>query len=244
MMIETEGGLMLKFERRQVRLERRAEIWEGGLTPVGRAHAWFDLLFFDHGILRLCYRNRHLVTQGLWRSAQPTPGDLKTLKEKGLKSVICVRGGRAFGSWPLEKEACERLQLDLHKIGIRARQAPRKQDLLELIDLLGSLTYPALIHCKSGADRTGFVAAVYLIAIARRPVDEGLGQLALRFGHLRSSRAGVLREVIEAFRRDGAAAGLDFRSWVETSYEPDEVAHSFRPRPLSAVTDLLLRREG
>ena len=79
--------------------------------------------------------------------------------------MVCVRGGRAFGSWPLEKEACERLQLDLHKVAIRARQAPRKQDLLDLIDLLSSLSYPALIHCKSGADRTGFVAAVYLIAV-------------------------------------------------------------------------------
>jgi protein tyrosine/serine phosphatase len=237
---------MFKFERRELRLARRAESWEAGLTsPLARVHAWFDLLFFDHGILRLCYRNRHLVNQAIWRSAQPTPGDLKTLRERGLKSVICVRGGRAFGSWPLEKEACERLQLDLYKISIRARQAPRKQDLLELIDLLGSLTYPALIHCKSGADRTGFVTVVYLIAIERRPVDEALGQLALRFGHLRSSRAGILREVIEDFRRDGDAAGLDFRAWVETRYVPDEVALRFRARSLSsAVMDLLLRREG
>jgi protein tyrosine/serine phosphatase len=237
---------MLKLERRHVRLARRAEIWDAGLTsPLMRAHAWLDLLFFDHGILRLCYRNRHFVTKGLWRSAQPTPGDLKSLKKKGLKSVICVRGGRAFGSWPLEKEACERLQLDLHKVSIRARQAPRKEALLELIDLLASLNYPVLIHCKSGADRTGFVTAVYLIAIERRPVDVAVGQLALRFGHLRFSRAGILREVIEDFGRDGDAAGLDFRSWVETRYVADEVALRFRARSLTSnFMDLLLRREG
>ena len=69
---------------------------------------------------------------------------MKSLKKKGLKSVICVRGGRAFGSWPLEKEACERLELDMHEVSIRARQAPRKEALLELIDLLASLNYPCL----------------------------------------------------------------------------------------------------
>jgi protein tyrosine/serine phosphatase len=156
-----------------------------------------------------------------------------------------VRGGRAFGSWPLEKEACGRLQLDLHKVAIRARQVPSKQDLLALIDLLSSLSYPVLIHCKSGADRTGFVTAVYLIAIEHRPVHEALGQLALRFGHFRSSRAGILREVIEAFGCRGEATGLDFRSWVETRYEPNEIALRFRARSLtSTVVDLLLRREG
>jgi protein tyrosine/serine phosphatase len=234
---------MTKISKRELRLARRADTWEAGLTPWGRIHAWFDLLVFDHGLLRLCYRNRHRVSEHLWRSAQPTPSDLHYMKQKGLRSVVCVRGGRAFGSWPLEKEACQRLQLNLHKVAIRARQAPCKRDLLALIDLLSSLSYPVLIHCKSGADRTGFVTAVYLLSVEHRPVDEALGQLALRFGHLRSSRAGILREVIEGFRRHGDKTGLDFRSWVETRYVPDEIALGFRARSLtSTIAHLLLRR--
>jgi hypothetical protein len=149
------------------------------------------------------------------------------------------------GSWPLEKEACESLQLDLYKVAIRARQVPRKQDLLDLIDLLSSLSYPALIHCKSGADRTGFVAAVYLIAVEGRSLDEAQQQLSLRFGHLRYSRAGVLRQAIEAYGRDRGADGMDFRAWVDCRYDPDEVALRFRPRSLAvAFTERLFRREG
>ncbi len=143
-----------------------------------------------------------------------------------------MRSGSDFGSWPLEKEACAKLGLDLHKVLIRGREAPRKSDLLDLIDLLASLNYPALIHCKSGADRTGFVAAVYLIAIEGRPIDEGLAQLSLRFGHLRSSRAGILHEVIEAFRREGAAYGFDFRQWVENAYDAAAVSE---PLPTAAL---------
>jgi protein tyrosine/serine phosphatase len=236
---------MIWFQSREQRLARRADTWEAGLTPLARIHAWFDLLFLDHGLLRLCYRNRHRVSERLWRSAQPTPGDLTNLKQRGLKSVVCVRGGRAFGSWPLEKEACERLQLDLHKVAIRARQAPRKQDLLDLIDLLSSLSYPALIHCKSGADRTGFVAAVYLIAVEGRSLEEAQQQLSLRFGHLRYSRAGVLRQVIEAYGRDRGADSMDFRTWVDCRYDADEVALRFRPRLFAvAFTERLFRREG
>jgi len=235
---------VLGLETRYRRQQRRAQRWDAGLTsPFARAHAWLDLMIADHGFLRLIYRNRHLVTSRLWRSAQPTPGDLKRLKEKGVRSVVCVRAGRAFGGWPLEREACEKLELDLHKVNLRARLAPSRADLLGLIDLLSTLKYPALIHCKSGADRTGFVAAIYLIAIEGRSVEEGLAQLSLRFGHLRSSPAGVLCEIIEDFRRE--RAGLGFRTWVETRYEAETITRRFRPRPLSAVvTDVLLRREG
>jgi protein tyrosine/serine phosphatase len=235
-----------KHERQSSRITRRVEAWDAGLaSPLSRAHAWLDLLLVDHGLLRLFYRNRHAVTPRFWRSAQPTPADLKYIKAKGVKTVICVRSGQAIGAWPLEKEACEKLGLELHKVKIRGRVAPRRSDLLDLVDLLASLSYPALVHCKSGADRSGFVSAIYLIAIEGRSIDEGLAQLSLRFGHLRYSRAGILCEVIEAFRRDAAASGIGFRQWVETSYDAAAVSSRFRPRRLSsAIADFLLRREG
>lgn len=215
------------------------------LTTGERARAWFDLVFVDHGILRLCYSNRHRVVSRLWRSAQPTPGGLRREKRRGIRTVLCVRGGFPFRPWPLEQEACERLGLDLHKVSIRGREAPFKEDLLALIDLFSSIEYPALVHCKSGADRSGFVAAVYLIAVEGRRADDAMAQLSLRFGHLRSSRAGILGEVIKAYRTDGEARGLDFRQWVETCYDRDAVTANFQPRPIAtAIVDRLLRREG
>src|SRR5215813_11263953 len=88
-------------------------------SPLRRAYAWIDLLLFDHGLIRLIYANRHMVTPRVWRSAQPTPRDLRWEKARGLKTVICVRSGRALGIWPLEREACETHGLDLHKVNIR-----------------------------------------------------------------------------------------------------------------------------
>jgi protein tyrosine/serine phosphatase len=136
------------------------------------------------------------------------------------------------------------LGLDLHRVSIRGREAPRKGDLLALLDLFASIDYPVLIHCKSGADRTGFIAAVYLMAMEGRGPDEASAQLSWRYGHLRRSRAGILGEVIEAYGRQGAARGLTFRQWVETGYDPQAITRAFRPRPLgTAIADILLRRE-
>src|ERR1700674_5439428 len=49
-------GLMLSREGRALRVARRAESWESGLTSQwARAQAWLDLLVIDHGFLRLFY---------------------------------------------------------------------------------------------------------------------------------------------------------------------------------------------
>jgi protein tyrosine phosphatase (PTP) superfamily phosphohydrolase (DUF442 family) len=230
--------------------QRRPWISRSGQTssplesPLRRACAWIDLLILDHGLLRLIYANRQRVTPRLWRSAQPTPGDLRREKARGLKTVICVRSGPTLASWPLEREACETLGLELHKVNIRGREAPRKGDLLALLDLFSEIEYPVLIHCKSGADRTGFICAVYLLAIEGRGPEEAAAQLSWRYGHLRRSRAGILGEVIDAYRRDGASRGVAFRQWVETGYDPQAIARAFRPRLFStAIADFLLRRE-
>jgi protein tyrosine/serine phosphatase len=230
--------------------QRRSRIAPGGHTPsalespLRRAYAWIDLLIVDHGLLRLIYSNRHIITPRIWRSAQPTPADLRREKARGLKTVICLRSGPALGSWPLEREACEMLGLDLHRVNIRGREAPRKSDLLALLDLFAAIQYPVLVHCKSGADRTGFITAVYLMAIEGRAPEEAAAQLSWRYGHLRRSRAGILGTVIDVYRREGAARGATFRQWLETGYDPQAISRAFKPKRFAtAIANVLLRRE-
>src|SRR5262245_51539747 len=221
--------------RRQSGTARSGQMPRALESPLRRAYAWIDLLVFDHGLIRLIYRNRHVITPRLWRSAQPTPGDLRRERARGLKTVICVRRGRRLGAWPLERAACERLGLDLHKVNIRGREAPRKSDLLALLDLFAAIEYPVLIHCKSGADRTGFITAVYLMAIEGRDPEQASAQLSWRYGHLRNTRAGILGAVIDAYRREGTARGMTFRQWLETCYDSQAVARAFKPKRFGAA---------
>ncbi|RUO99376.1 MAG: protein tyrosine phosphatase [Hyphomicrobium sp.] len=215
------------------------------ITPLVRARAWLDLMLADHGVLRLVYMNRHRVSDRVWRSAQPTPHGLAREKRRGIRTILCVRGSFPFRPWPLEQEACHRHGLDLYKVHLRGREAPEQHELLALTDLLASAEYPMLIHCKSGADRSGFVAAVYLLTMEGRSAEEALRQLSLRYGHLRTSRAGILREVITTYRDEGEARGLGFVDWVKTGYNRDAVIASFKARPFAtALADQILRREG
>jgi hypothetical protein len=140
-----------------------------------------------------------------------------------------------LGGRQLEREVCEKLGLNFVGLDIRGREAPSRDAVLELIDLFETVKYPALIHCKTGADRTGLVTALYLLARDKRPLSEAKAQLSLRFGHWRGSRAGVLDAVLDAYEHEGLAVGLDLRAWAQSRYDPDRINGSFRPPPLISV---------
>lgn len=225
-----------RYARRMARIER----WD---RPIGgckdRLHAWTNMLLVDHGIFRLLYLNRHRVTPQLWRSAQPAPYQIAALARAGLKTVVNLRGGREHGAWQLQKEYCEKHGIALAELVVRSRGAPDRETILSVKEFFGSLAYPALIHCKSGADRAGFVAALYLIIHEGRPVSEALKQLSLKYGHFRFAKTGILDAFFELYRRQGEAKGMPFLEWVETVYDPEELERSFRP---SFWSDLLVDR--
>ena len=58
--------------------------------------------------------------------------------------------------------------------------------LVATLGLGGYVGYlkPLLIHCQSGADRSGPAAALYLAAIARHGEAAAEDQLSIRYGHI------------------------------------------------------------
>ena len=78
---------------------------------------------------------------------------------------------------------------------------------------------PGLVHRKSGADRAGFAAAVFLL-LQGATVAQAMRQLSLRWGHLARSRAGVLDAVLRAYAREGEGR-VGFADWVRDSYDPE-----------------------
>lgn len=225
-----------RYARRMARIARWDRPIEG---PAGRLAAWTNMLFVDHGVFRLAYLNAHKVSDRLWRAAQPAPGDIAWFARVGVKTVVNLRGGREYGAWPLEREACERHGLALVDFVLRSREAPDRETLLAAPAFFESLQYPVLVHCKSGADRAGMFAALFLLMHEKRPLAEAMAQLSLRYGHFRFAKTGILDAFFAMYVRDGAAKGKPFLDWVREDYDPARLAASFRP---SFWSDLLVDR--
>jgi protein tyrosine phosphatase (PTP) superfamily phosphohydrolase (DUF442 family) len=232
------------IERYNARMARIAR-WDRPLTGrLDRLRAWANMIFVDHGIFRLFYLNRHSVDGKLYRAAQPWPHQIARFARDGGRSLVYLRGGREHGSWPLEKEAAERHGLELTEFLARSREAPSKEMLLAAPAFFESLRYPALIHCKSGADRAGFVAALYVLVHLKGTADEALRQLHARYGHFHWSKTGILDRFITLYRNQGEARGIPFLEWVEKHYDPEALTRDFRPGFWSnLLVDRVLKRE-
>ena len=238
--------------KRQARRLRAQERWETALeTPGARLRAWLDMLLADHGVIRAIYLNLHPVGSEAFRAAQPLPGQIARLaRREGLRAVISLRGGVLHGSYPLEREVCEREGLTFTRAVLRSRGLPSREEFAAIETLIRDTPTPVLFHCKSGADRAGLMAALWMVLREGRSAAEASGQLSLRYGHLSRGPTGVLdRFFAEATAAE--ARGVPFRQWIETEYDREaiETAHraaarrSWRQRLAGWITDRLLRRE-
>lgn len=216
--------------------------WRRRLGPAGD---WLDMMLVDHGIIRAVYGNRHWVSAKMMRSAQPSPADIKALAAKGLKTIINLRGARDCGSYILEAKACEQHGVALVDFPLNSRTAPSAQHIAEAQRIFDTIAYPALMHCKSGADRAGVAAALYLYLHEREPLDTARKQLSLAYGHVKQGKTGVLDHFFDTFEKVHAETGVSLMQWVMSEdYDHLAMTRDFRGTMLGNVlTEMILRRE-
>jgi protein tyrosine/serine phosphatase len=220
---------------------------EAAHRPSSRRRFWLNSLFVDHSALRFGWRNWAAVERGrLYRSNHPLPWQLRhAVRRFGLRTVINLRGERAdCGSDRLGRAEAAALGLVHVDAPFESRGAPHRDRILRLAEIYRTMDEPALIHCKSGADRTGLAAGIWLL-LGGHPPEAALAQLSLRFGHVRQGRTGILDAFFLLYAE--AAAGRDpkpFLDWVRDDYDEAALRESFQARPWAdLVVDRVLRRE-
>jgi protein tyrosine phosphatase (PTP) superfamily phosphohydrolase (DUF442 family) len=214
-------------------------------TPAGRRAALMNSLFVDHAILRAGWRNWGVVVTGrLYRSNHPAPWQLRgAARRLGLRTVINLRGERVdCGSDALSRAEAAVLGLAHVDAPFESRGAPHRDRLLRLAEIYAAMAEPALIHCKSGADRTGLAAGVFLLLNGGKSAD-ALDQLHWRYGHVSASRTGILDAFFRLYARQ-AEGRMPFLDWVRDGYDEAGLRADFTSRPWAdRLVDGVLRRE-
>ena len=222
--------------------ERRLRHSFGNDITDPRARRWSTLHYhlFDHAFLRTVWTNFWQVAPGVWRSNQPTDARFGKYAAMGIRTVINLRGEDTRAHYLFEKESCDRLGLTLVNAKLWAREAAPRSRIEAVIDALRAAERPLLFHCKSGADRAGFVAAMYLMVFEDVPVQVARAQLGLKYIHLKGTRTGVQDYVLDIYEARLALGTIGFEDWIRTEYVARPIQAGFvqRRSPAAVAADL------
>ncbi|MEM7491802.1 MAG: protein tyrosine phosphatase [Pseudomonadota bacterium] len=197
-------------------------------TSAGRKRANSELMWGDHHFLRLRFQNLHQISDEMWRSNQPSAKQIaEHASERGIKTILNLRGVTTKGYYLLEKEACEKNGIRLVDYQVYSRDTPKVETVLGAKALFDDIEYPALMHCKSGADRAGLMSVLYMHFRQGQPIEEALQQLSKKYLHLREGKTGLLDHFFEEYLAYGEKSELTFEAWVQNEYDPAAMKAEF-----------------
>lgn len=210
-----------------------------------RLFAWIDLYILDHGFLRPFFNRPQQIAPGVWRSHQPSPRTLRQMhRHHQLKAVLNLRGDGSTGYYMLEKEACHQLGIQLISERVYSRAAPNPEKIGRLKAIFSEIPKPFLLHCKSGADRAGITAALFMLLETDAPPEVALKQLSFRYLHIKQAKTGVLDAVLEQYLEHYRQDPMPFMSWVNEHYDHRAIEAQFKMKTWATwLVDGLLRRE-
>jgi protein tyrosine phosphatase (PTP) superfamily phosphohydrolase (DUF442 family) len=143
--------------------------------------------------------NFHTVLPGqVYRSAQLSPAGLQArIAECHLRSVVNLRGANPGEVWYDEEcELAAQEGVQHYDLAPDSEAPPTPAELEQMIRIFDRCPRPLLIHCQSGINRTGLVAAICVLLADEGTLALAHEQLRLPYGLL-SWGSGTARQ--EAF---------------------------------------------
>ncbi|WP_026940736.1 fused DSP-PTPase phosphatase/NAD kinase-like protein [Hellea balneolensis] len=213
-------------------------------NKADRKQAYRDLTWGDHGFLRRRFANHHDIGGGMYRENQPSPKRVAEWTKMGIKTNINLRGESPKGFYLLEKEACEKHGITMIDFRVYSRDTHTPEKIRGAKELFESIEYPAVMHCKSGADRTGIMGVLYRHFHMGDTIEKAMEQLKFKYLHVKQGKTGMLDFFFKDYLKYSKTHDIEFIEWVETVYDPADVKARFMEQwSGNPVTELLLRRE-
>jgi len=103
--------------------------------------------------------NLHRITEGLYRSAQPSALGMSQLKVMGIETIVNLR------SFHSDRGEIGDLGLAYEHIYMKAWHPEEKEVVRFLQIVINPRRVPVLFHCQHGADRTGTMCALYRVVV-------------------------------------------------------------------------------
>jgi protein tyrosine phosphatase (PTP) superfamily phosphohydrolase (DUF442 family) len=162
------------------RVWKRYARWGLGLAGVAAAMV---AIFVWQTMAR---HNFHVVSAGqVYRSAQPDAEGLKQMvRDHGIKSVLNLRGADGGDWYCAETNASQAMGLEHYDFKLSAGTELTDAEMEQILATIGHAAKPMLIHCKSGADRTGLVGALYLYSLEGKSAQSAGQELTVWRGHV------------------------------------------------------------
>ncbi|MDQ0422458.1 protein tyrosine/serine phosphatase [Peteryoungia aggregata LMG 23059] len=154
---------------------------------IGLSIAGLAALFGAYVGILILSGNFHEVLPGqLYRSAQLSGDRLGAeIDRYKIKTVINLRGENPGKSWYDDEIRATQAHGATHvNFGMSARRDLTPERTQELLTLLKTAEQPILVHCMSGADRTGLASVIFLQQVAGIDEEEAEWQLSPVYGHI------------------------------------------------------------
>lgn len=144
-----------------------------GLSPDQRPAHWARAIRPEVAGLP----NLFQVSEGLYRSAQPSAQGFRAARQMGITSVLSLR--QTLRDEPLAQGS----GLDLARVPMKTRHVAEKGGAKVVTSLRalqdGLARGAVLVHCHHGADRTGLIVALYRLLWQGWTREESIAELRL-----------------------------------------------------------------
>jgi hypothetical protein len=169
----------------------------------------------------------------------------RTLRDYGIKTVLNLRGPNPDEAWYRDELAATLAEGATHvDIPLSSCVWMSRIQLRALIHQLDGCTYPILMHCAWGSERTGLASAVAELLRPGGTLEGAQGALTLRHLYVRLGDGRIMAEFLDQYEAWLSSGGIRhsaeaFRRWAADGYRPGKPNREewpYDPSPLVLVT--------